>query len=229
MAHLVVPREGAAVGPGVEHLLLGARDDVEDVALVVPVHAPRAEHGAALAGAPHVDALGQAGEMRLPLQAAQREAVKRVDAQLGRVVEREVARDADAHLLGGLLGEGQRHDAVGVGAGVAQVAEAPDQRRRLARSGARQHELDRMVGAGGAALGRVEFGHPRCHATGGRIGECGRCGASPRRGRSGRERPISARTLKQACVGSTTQACSVPMPKAAGGRGRARAALLRIP
>ena len=125
VADLVVPREAAAVGLRVEQLLLCAPDDVEDVALVVPIEAPR-------------------------------EAVDRVDAQFGGVVEREVARDADAHLLGRLLGEGQGHDAVGIDAAVPEMTEAPDQRRGLARAGTRQHELDRMVGAGGAALGRVE-------------------------------------------------------------------------
>lgn len=159
MAHLVVTRAPFRVTPGVEQLLLGARDDVEDVAFVVPEHATAGEDGALLWGAPDVDALRQAGEMGVALQAAQSEAVKRVDPQIAAGLEREVARDTAAHLLGGFLGEGQRHDAARIDAAVPQMAEAAHQGRGLAGTGTGQHELDGVIGAGGAALRGIEVDH----------------------------------------------------------------------
>ena len=102
--------------------------------------------------------------MGVSLQAAQRQAVKGVDPEVMAGVEVERAGDTAAHLLGGLFCEGHGHDVTRRGTRVDEMPEPSHQGRGLAGAGAGQHQLNRMVGARGAHLRRVEGGHAfPCH------------------------------------------------------------------
>ena len=67
--------------------------------------------------------------------------------------------DPGLHLAGGLVGEGDRQDAVGTHAqGVDQVGDAVGEDAGLARAGAGQHQRRARRGSHRLALGGVESG-----------------------------------------------------------------------
>ena len=73
------------------------------------------------------------------------------DSGLGGGWEIERRRDAGLHFIRGLFGEGQRQNTPAIDALSHQMHKAARKRRRLARTGTGQNELD-VSGSGGGAL-----------------------------------------------------------------------------
>ena len=110
---------------------------------------------------PDFDPLRQPGELRVALQAAQRQSVKGVDPQIRARAEVEVTGDPAAHLVGGLAREGYGEDARWSTPLSRRCRKRPTSVAVLPAPGPREHELDGTFGAGGASLGRIE----RCHRS----------------------------------------------------------------
>ncbi len=155
MTSLVHPEEFRRVGQNVvvavdlrgealrvQKALLGAGDDVQDVGLLVPPHLARVENVPLLRRVPELEILRQPGQSRAPPEMTKAKAVKRRDRQLAIGLQRERPRDARLHVVRGLLGEGQRQDALLIGSLPHQVDEAPGQGRGLAGAGTGKNQLD---------------------------------------------------------------------------------------
>jgi hypothetical protein len=106
----------------------------------------------------HLETFGQLRILPVQTQQAMREAVEGTDPHPARAARHQRAR-AMAHLVGGLVGERHREDAVrGHAERLVQPGDAVDQHAGLARSCAGEDQLVSGRCAHGLALGRVQPG-----------------------------------------------------------------------
>ena len=100
--------------------------------------------------------LRKADRLGVLAQDAREDRVEGSHADVAAAVSRHHLRDARAHLLGGLVGEGERQDVVGRHALLDHVGDARCEHARLARAGAGDDERRGVVVDHGGVLRRVE-------------------------------------------------------------------------
>jgi len=144
---------------GVKQALLGTAYNVENVRVLIPVHAPVQENAPLIGRIPELELVGEAGHCWVAFQETERESMKRHHLQTSSRRQLKQARDATAHFVCGLPRERHSEDPARVDALPRQVHKTTGQ--RAGHPGARPGEchLHGRVRSGGGGLCWVEASH----------------------------------------------------------------------